>query len=82
MDHDHGKAGGGGVSGGMTGMGGGFNDQMMGSSITAPALQYTVGIFPKLELYQKINSVSKFKKRGAKKLSLWYGPLELPSLEV
>jgi hypothetical protein len=89
MDHGPGGGGdkghdmmGGGGMGGMMGMSGGINDALMGSSITAPALQSLFGVFPKLELFQKINSISKFKKEGAKRMSLWYGPLQLPSLEV
>jgi hypothetical protein len=79
----NGMGGMGGMGGGMMGMGGGGTvDNLLGSGLTAPALQLAVGIFPKMPLYKKVDSVSKLQKQGAKKMSVWYGPLQLPSLEV
>jgi hypothetical protein len=67
-------------AGGMMGMGG-TTDALLNSRLTAPALQYAIGIFPKMSMVKRIPQQSTFKKAGAKKLTVWYGPLELPSVE-
>jgi hypothetical protein len=63
------------------GMSGGAVDGLLNSRLTAPLLQYSIGIFPHLAMVKKVNLQSDFKRAGAKKMELWYGPLDMISVD-
>jgi hypothetical protein len=69
-----------GMSGGMGGggMGGGLSDFFLQSSMTQPLLNAFIGVFPAMPMTKKdLNKPSTFKRPGAKKANLWFGPFEI-----